>query len=395
MKFDSQHASKMTAIANYLRKELGFKDPLVDGVYISPRFRHDFVVDVASEAPRLLAKQIRKHASELDGTALRELTDVAPAPLSGSCLQHPPAETIELEGSNQACLLCNSHPADHESHPVDFSRLHSQDELGGSNMFSFGGLADLVGGAMGKAKSLVGSVGDTFMGTDNTAIPHHVEPVAPRYKHMATMVWLHGLGDDGPSAAEGMRDVTEQFPFVKFIFPSAPTRSITIMAGIHQRGWFDVKALDFEEHHEDKDGIETSAAVVHEIFAQEHAAGIPYNRMFVGGFSQGGAIAMFSGLTSPHKLGGIVCTSSYVPLQHVVKKHLSAKQIPKIFYGHGTADVLIPFGFAQRSREFLQPFLGDYLTFYQYEGQGHTIAQDEASHIRSWLTSRFKELLSH
>ncbi len=156
-----------------------------------------------------------------------------------------------------------------------------------------------------------------------------VQPTAP---HTATMIFLHGLGDSG----HGWSQADWNLPFAKLIFPNAPERPITVNGGARMPGWwvpysnlflgctandvtairFDIRSFDknFEnESNFDSDGFSQSKALIDDIIAREVAAGIPHNRIILGGFSQGGAVTLFTGLQAEHALGGLLVMSSWMP----------------------------------------------------------------------------------
>ena len=133
-------------------------------------------------------------------------------------------------------------------------------------------------------------------------------------KHSATIVLMHGLGD----SADGWIDIAEQFhqqlPWVKFIVPSAASRPITMNGGFQMPGWYDIVGLD-DRAGESCEGIEDSITLVRDLMSAENKLGIPYDRMMLAGFSQGGAMSLFAGLQLPieEKLAGLLVMSGYCP----------------------------------------------------------------------------------
>lgn len=132
-------------------------------------------------------------------------------------------------------------------------------------------------------------------------------------QHTATVIMLHGLGDRGSGWAEighGLR-----MPWCKFVFPTAPTRPITLNGGYRMTGWYDIASLDkLSDAGDDEEGVRDSVRYVESLIDQEVAAGIPSERIVVGGFSQGGAVALMM-LRSPRKLAAILALSTYLMLR--------------------------------------------------------------------------------
>jgi phospholipase/carboxylesterase len=189
------------------------------------------------------------------------------------------------------------------------------------------------------------------MSDETPLLPDAVE-VAPQGEHRWSVIWLHGLGADGhdfePIVPElGLPDGHG----VRFLFPHAPQRPITIHEGAPARAWFDIADPDFTTL-EDKKGIRQSIAVAHGLLARERDEhGIPSERIVLGGFSQGAAIALGAGLRYPERLGGIVALSGYLPLAVTLKDDLSpANHDTPIFQAHGTGDGIIPEDAGEKSR---------------------------------------------
>lgn len=129
----------------------------------------------------------------------------------------------------------------------------------------------------------------------------------------ASIIWLHGLGADGYDFANFVPELQlSQLP-VRFIFPHAPMRPVSINNGMPTRAWYDIYALE-EQMPEDEQGIHEAQKQIAELIEQEHLRGIPYERIILGGFSQGGAMALFTGIRYTNPLCGIIALSTYLPL---------------------------------------------------------------------------------
>lgn len=199
-----------------------------------------------------------------------------------------------------------------------------------------------------------------------------------------SVIWLHGLGADGhdfePVARElGFRDR----PAVRFLFPHAPVRPITINGGMRMRGWYDIREMTFDRQ-EDRDGLEDSGDHVGRLIAREIARGIPARRIFLAGFSQGGAVALFAGLRHPEPLAGLIALSAYLPVAESTPQERSeaGASVP-IFMAHGTDDPMIPVALAERSREQLE-HMGCQVEWHTY-AMPHAVHPDEIGHLRAFM----------
>jgi phospholipase/carboxylesterase len=162
-------------------------------------------------------------------------------------------------------------------------------------------------------------------------------------QHKATIIWLHGLGDSG----HGFAPIAPELKLpaelgVKFIFPHAPIRPVTINNGMEMRAWYDIKSMDMESR-ADIDGVKASSEAVADLIEQEIAAGTPANKIMLIGFSQGGVIALHLGARFDRSLAGIVALSTYMSAPHSLEeeKH-SANQNTPILFCHGQQDEVVP-----------------------------------------------------
>jgi len=210
-----------------------------------------------------------------------------------------------------------------------------------------------------------------------------IEPSAPA---TAAVIWLHGLGADGhdfePIVPElGLADAP-----VRFIFPHAPERPVTINMGYVMRAWYDITAPDLSQG-QDEAGTRESEQLLCAWIAHEREQGIPANRIILAGFSQGGAIVLHTGLRYPEMLGGIMALSTYLPLADSVadEKHVANANVP-IFMAHGSDDPIIPLGFAERSRDTLMN-LGHPVEWHHYT-MPHSVCPAEIEAMAEWLRGR-------
>lgn len=201
------------------------------------------------------------------------------------------------------------------------------------------------------------------------------------------VIWLHGLGADG----HDFEPVVDEFdldrlPPTRFVFPHAPMRPVTINGGYVMRAWYDILSQDFNGRREDATGVIESAAQIEALIARENARGIPDGRIVLAGFSQGGAIALHTGLRHPTRLAGVMALSTYLPLADRLATEANKANLDvPIFMAHGVADPVIPFDFAQRSA--MQLKAASYpLTWKQYRME-HSLCLEEVRDIEDWLAA--------
>ena len=200
----------------------------------------------------------------------------------------------------------------------------------------------------------------------------------------AAVIWLHGLGADGYDFEPIVPELDlPAAPAVRFVFPHAPMRPITINGGAVMRGWYDVMSLEGVRR-EDDAGVRASQARVDELIARELARGVPAARLILAGFSQGGAIALQTGLRHRERLAGIMALSTYLPLAATLAAEASAanRDVP-IFMAHGRDDGLIPIERATISRETLRA-AGYKLEWHDYAME-HAVCREEIEDIAAWL----------
>lgn len=170
-----------------------------------------------------------------------------------------------------------------------------------------------------------------------------------------TIIWMHGLGADGWDFVPIVRELPLPDDLaLRFIFPHAPVQSVTINNGMEMRAWYDIAMNDISRL-PDEGGIRESQAAVERLIARERDRGIDSGRIVLAGFSQGGAIALQTGLRHANRLGGIVALSTYLPLEESLDAEASsANRATPIFMAHGTDDPVVPVQLAEISRSLLQ-----------------------------------------
>ena len=221
------------------------------------------------------------------------------------------------------------------------------------------------------------------------AIPETVE-IETRPEPELSVIWLHGLGADGhdfePVVPE-LRLPTD--PGWRFVFPHAPRRPVTINNGLVMRAWYDILSLD-RGGPADEAGIRASGRLLDELIEREHSRGIDEGRIIVAGFSQGGAIALHTGLRSKERLAGIMALSCYLPLQQsfdaeVARAPDAANAGVPIFMAHGRFDPVLPYEMGAESAARLRE-AGFGVEWHEYP-MGHSVCVEELAAIRAWLLS--------
>lgn len=199
-----------------------------------------------------------------------------------------------------------------------------------------------------------------------------------------SVVWLHGLGADGHDFEPIVPELGLRLP-VRFIFPHAPVRPVTINGGMAMRAWYDILGFD-RRSKEDSAGIRASAAAVTELVDREIERGMASDRIVLAGFSQGGAIALHTALRDPRPLAGVLALSTYLPLAATLASERSAAnaRIP-LFMAHGTDDGVLPIQLAESSRGTLEA-LGYAVDWHAYP-MAHSVCMEEINAVGAWLAS--------
>ncbi len=204
---------------------------------------------------------------------------------------------------------------------------------------------------------------------------------APTY----SIIWLHGLGANGSDFVPIVDEMTLPHA-VRYIFPHAPKRPVTINGGFIMPAWYDIRSENINEA-QDAEGIRESQRAVDALIAQEIATGIAPSHIFLAGFSQGGAIALHCGLRSTQRLGGILALSAYLPLADTVQDEAPSTASPTpIFMAHGRSDPIVPYFLGKASLERLSA-LGYSVEWHEY-AMPHTVCMEEIEAIEQWLKAR-------
>lgn len=202
-----------------------------------------------------------------------------------------------------------------------------------------------------------------------------------------SIIWLHGLGADGQDFVP-IADELELPVAVRYIFPHAPMRPVTINGGFVMRAWYDISEANIAAQ-QDTAGIRASQSLVEALIAKETAHGIAPRHIFLAGFSQGGAVALHTALRQDVPLGGVLALSTYLPLAETAAHELSEQtKATPIFMAHGRSDPVIPCSLGAVSRDALQDF-GYPVAWHEYPMQ-HSVCEEELRDIGAWLTQRIK-----
>jgi phospholipase/carboxylesterase len=199
----------------------------------------------------------------------------------------------------------------------------------------------------------------------------------------AAVIWLHGLGADGNDFVPVVPALDLRGLALRFVFPHAPMRAVTVNAGYVMRAWYDILGLELDRR-EDESGVRESGRIVEGLVAREGERGIPASRILLAGFSQGGAIALHAGLRARERIAGIMALSCYVPIAGALAAEASpANRDVPIFLAHGTLDPVVPYRAGTRSRQLLES-LGYAVEWHEYRIE-HTVSLEEIADIATWL----------
>jgi phospholipase/carboxylesterase len=198
----------------------------------------------------------------------------------------------------------------------------------------------------------------------------------------ASVIWLHGLGADGNDFAPIVPELRLPKAAIRFVFPHAPVQPVTINGGMRMRAWYDI--TDGAIRREDERGVRASQVLIEALIGREKKRGTKAERLVLAGFSQGGAIALHTGLRHPERIAGIMALSTYVPVGEKLSTEASTanRRVP-IFMAHGTYDPVIPLDRAEQSRGLLES-LGYPVEWREY-GMPHSVCPEELADIGAWL----------
>ena len=205
-----------------------------------------------------------------------------------------------------------------------------------------------------------------------------------------SVIWLHGLGADGHDFEPIVPELNlDRQADIRFVFPHAPVRPVTINGGVPMRAWYDVMSLD-RSGPQDEAGIRESAASLLQLIEREKERGVAASRIVLAGFSQGGAIAMHAAMRFPHELAGLMVLSAWMPLEstidaEVVKSPGSHPRDLAVLMAHGSFDPILPIAAGQHARDIMRK-AGFTVQWYEYP-MAHAVCAEEISEIRKWFVN--------
>ena len=202
------------------------------------------------------------------------------------------------------------------------------------------------------------------------------------------VVWLHGLGADGHDFAPIVPELVRPgWPALRFVFPHAPVRPVTINNGMRMRAWYDIVGMDFLTR-ADSEGVNQSVVQANALIEREQARGIPAQRILLAGFSQGGAIALAAGVRRATPLAGLIALSTYLPdAQAATAGKTETATAQPVFMAHGASDPVIPLMYAEQSAQLLKT-LGFNVDWHRYP-MAHQVCAEELRDLGDWMTQRF------
>lgn len=202
-----------------------------------------------------------------------------------------------------------------------------------------------------------------------------------------SLIFLHGLGADGHDFAPLPREMNLPAD-VRFVLPHAPVVPVTINGGLSMPAWYDIVTLDWNGP-EDAAGVRNSGRELQRLIRRETERGIPSHRVFVGGFSQGGSVALFAGPRHPDPLAGIIALSTWMPQPSTLAEENSdANRSLPVFMAHGTHDPTVPMMFGARSRDRLRA-QGHDVQWSTYSME-HAVCAEEIADLNDWLAARLR-----
>lgn len=210
------------------------------------------------------------------------------------------------------------------------------------------------------------------------------EPLLPA---QACVIWMHGLGADAQDMAHLAEELHLTAP-IRHVFVDAPVRPVTLNNGMSMRAWYDILSLNRSER-EDKEGIKTSEVLIRDVIAQQLDKGFTSKQLFLAGFSQGGAMALYTGLHTDTPLGGVIALSSYLPLASECNMVLDPST--PVFIAGGSYDPVVRIEWSKLSAEKLREKNFQKITWREYPME-HNICMEEVKDLSSWLDTQVNSM---
>lgn len=209
--------------------------------------------------------------------------------------------------------------------------------------------------------------------------------IEPKSKPKAAVIWLHGLGADGYDFAPIVPQLNlDDNLGIRFVFPHAPERPVTLNRGYIMRAWYDILGLD-RMSKQDVNGIREAETELRKLITLQIVQGIKPEKIVLAGFSQGGAMALHVGLRYPEKLAGVMGLSTYLPIaDHLAEERSEANLQTSIFLAHGDEDAILELEFANITKGHLEK-IGYPIEWHLYKGMAHSVCEQEIKDISAWL----------
>ncbi|MCB9880324.1 MAG: carboxylesterase [Planctomycetes bacterium] len=216
-------------------------------------------------------------------------------------------------------------------------------------------------------------------------MPLHCVEVATANAITHSVVWLHGLGADGHDFEPIVPELDLGDLGIRFVFPHAPKIPVSINGGMVMPAWYDIRVLDLKRDH-DVRGLEASANELGELVARERERGIPSDRVFVAGFSQGGAVALHYALREEAPLCGVIALSTYL-IETGDLESMPGARIPRsVFQGHGSLDPMVGIDRGRAARARLER-IGYDVDWHEYPIP-HSVCLEEIQSLGAWMRTR-------
>jgi predicted esterase len=214
--------------------------------------------------------------------------------------------------------------------------------------------------------------------------------IGPEKQHTATVIFLHGLGDTAKGWADAMHWMAKSMPWVKFVLPTAGHMPITMNMGASMPAWYDIEGLQ-ERSMETCEGIEESSTIVKGLVEAELSDGMAANRIIVAGFSQGGAMSLYTGLqldmSTP--LAGVLCMSGYLPNPHPFTPSAAALKTP-VCMCHGALDPMVRLSWATDAKEVLES-RAIAVEWNVFDDLQHSAHMEELEVVQTWILAQIPE----
>lgn len=204
-----------------------------------------------------------------------------------------------------------------------------------------------------------------------------------------SVLWLHGLGDSGDGFAPIVPELLRpDWPALRFVFPHAPVRAVTINNGMRMRAWYDIRDFSDLANRADETGVEESVRQVEALIGREIERGIPTSRILLAGFSQGGAITLATALQRKQPLGGLIALSTYLPMaDRLIREATAVAHTQPMFMAHGQHDPVVPYRGGEMAAARLRT-LGFKIDWHAYP-MAHQVCAEEIDALGDWMSQRF------